>query len=290
MSDPRFTDRYPLATPAKHASWIVLTKSISMIHTPCGVGAITDKRCMDGCFRVGEPGTFVTRVSCLPVAAAPSASAWEGPVIANTARDIMTPGAECVGEAQSLVDVARKMRDLEVECVVDVRGRRPAQGHCHDRDNVMKCVAEGGDPGGCHGWVSGRRQTADHWGRRPCRGGVVDDVPASGSAARGHRRSPAGRIISGPDIAQRTPDSECRGHRSSGHQVALPDSTSRVSSGTGVLISADALRCDLAAGPRRPSSAMRESAALPPPRLSEHNRIAACERADHRTHHRLRAA
>ena len=34
--------------------------------------------------------------------------------MAKTARDIMTQGAECVGESQSLVDAARKMRDLDV--------------------------------------------------------------------------------------------------------------------------------------------------------------------------------
>ena len=32
----------------------------------------------------------------------------------TTAREIMTGGAECVGENESLVDAARKMRDLDV--------------------------------------------------------------------------------------------------------------------------------------------------------------------------------
>ena len=32
----------------------------------------------------------------------------------KTARDVMTAGAECVGENETLEDAARKMKDLDV--------------------------------------------------------------------------------------------------------------------------------------------------------------------------------
>lgn len=64
----------------------------------------------------------------------------------TTARDLMTPGAECVGENDTLETAAQKMRDLDVGqlpvCGEDGRLR----GVVTDRDIVVKCLAEGGDP------------------------------------------------------------------------------------------------------------------------------------------------
>jgi len=62
------------------------------------------------------------------------------------ARDIMHPGAECIGETDSVAAAAQKMRDLGVGslpiCGTDDRLR----GILTDRDIVMKCIAEGRDP------------------------------------------------------------------------------------------------------------------------------------------------
>ena len=63
------------------------------------------------------------------------------------ARDIMHQGAECIGENESVASATRKMRDLGVGslpiCGTDDRLR----GIVTDRDIVVKCLAEGKDPG-----------------------------------------------------------------------------------------------------------------------------------------------
>jgi CBS domain-containing protein len=63
-----------------------------------------------------------------------------------TARDIMTPGAECVGENETLVDAARKMRDLDVGALPICGEDNRLKGMLTDRDIVVKVLAEGGDP------------------------------------------------------------------------------------------------------------------------------------------------
>ena len=62
------------------------------------------------------------------------------------ARDLMTAGAECVGEKETLVDAARKMRDLDVGALPICGEDNRLHGMLTDRDIVVKCVAEGGDP------------------------------------------------------------------------------------------------------------------------------------------------
>src|SRR5688500_4492762 len=64
----------------------------------------------------------------------------------TTARDLMTPGAECVGENESLADAARKMRDLNVGALPICGSDNRLKGMLTDRDIVVKCVADGGDP------------------------------------------------------------------------------------------------------------------------------------------------
>jgi CBS domain-containing protein len=64
----------------------------------------------------------------------------------TTARDLMTPGVECVGENETLVDAARKMRDLDVGALPICGEDNRLKGVLTDRDIVVKCVAEGGDP------------------------------------------------------------------------------------------------------------------------------------------------
>lgn len=62
------------------------------------------------------------------------------------ARDIMTPGAECVGENETLVDAARKMADLDVGALPICGEDNRLKGMLTDRDIVVKCLAAGQDP------------------------------------------------------------------------------------------------------------------------------------------------
>jgi CBS domain-containing protein len=64
----------------------------------------------------------------------------------TTARDIMTPGAQCVGENQTLIDAARMMRDLDVGALPICGEDNRLKGMLTDRDIVVRCLAEGGDP------------------------------------------------------------------------------------------------------------------------------------------------
>jgi CBS domain-containing protein len=63
-----------------------------------------------------------------------------------TARDIMTGGAECIGENETLAEAARKMRDLDVGALPICGEDQRLKGMITDRDIVVKVVAQGGDP------------------------------------------------------------------------------------------------------------------------------------------------
>jgi CBS domain-containing protein len=63
----------------------------------------------------------------------------------TTARDIMTPDAECAHADDTLVDAARRMRDLGVGALPVCGPDERLQGMVTDRDIVVKCIAEGGD-------------------------------------------------------------------------------------------------------------------------------------------------
>jgi CBS domain-containing protein len=64
----------------------------------------------------------------------------------TTAREIMTGHAECVRTGDSLTDAAKKMRDLEVGALPICGDDDQLKGIVTDRDIVVHCVAEGGDP------------------------------------------------------------------------------------------------------------------------------------------------
>ncbi|MFI0454085.1 CBS domain-containing protein [Actinomadura sp. 6N118] len=64
----------------------------------------------------------------------------------TTARDIMHPGAECIGEDDSLRDAARKMRELDVGSLPICGNDDKLHGIITDRDIVVGCVARGKDP------------------------------------------------------------------------------------------------------------------------------------------------
>ncbi|MFF1908123.1 CBS domain-containing protein [Kitasatospora sp. NPDC058218] len=62
------------------------------------------------------------------------------------ASDIMHPGAECVGEHETLAAAARIMRERDVGALPICGERQKLLGIVTDRDIVLKCVAEGRDP------------------------------------------------------------------------------------------------------------------------------------------------
>jgi CBS domain-containing protein len=62
------------------------------------------------------------------------------------ARDIMTGGAECVGANDTLEQAARKMKELDVGALPICGEDNRLKGMLTDRDIVVKCLAEGGDP------------------------------------------------------------------------------------------------------------------------------------------------
>ena len=64
----------------------------------------------------------------------------------TVARDIMTPDPTCVKEDQTLVEAARMMRDLDVGALPICGNDDRLKGMLTDRDIVVKCIAEGGDP------------------------------------------------------------------------------------------------------------------------------------------------
>jgi CBS domain-containing protein len=64
----------------------------------------------------------------------------------STARDLMTPGAECVRENEDLMTAAGKMRDLDVGALPICGEDNRLKGVLTDRDIVVKVVAEGNDP------------------------------------------------------------------------------------------------------------------------------------------------
>lgn len=62
------------------------------------------------------------------------------------AREIMTAGAECIGENQTLQEAARKMKDLGVGALPICGENDRLQGMLTDRDIVRECIAAGTDP------------------------------------------------------------------------------------------------------------------------------------------------
>jgi CBS domain-containing protein len=66
----------------------------------------------------------------------------------TTARELMTPDAECIGENENLSTAAAKMRDLDVGALPICGEDKRLKGVLTDRDIIVKVVAEGRDPEG----------------------------------------------------------------------------------------------------------------------------------------------
>jgi CBS domain-containing protein len=64
----------------------------------------------------------------------------------KTARDVMTPNAECVGENETLLEAARKMADRGFGSMPICGEDNRLKGMLTDRDIVTKALAQGKDP------------------------------------------------------------------------------------------------------------------------------------------------
>jgi CBS domain-containing protein len=67
--------------------------------------------------------------------------------MAKTAREVMTGGAECVGENDSVLDAAKRLAELDVGSMPICGEDNRLKGMLTDRDIVVKVLAQGKDPG-----------------------------------------------------------------------------------------------------------------------------------------------
>jgi CBS domain-containing protein len=67
--------------------------------------------------------------------------------MAKTARDIMTPDCECIGESDTVLDAAKRLAELNVGAMPICGDDNRLKGMLSDRDIVVKVLAQGKDPG-----------------------------------------------------------------------------------------------------------------------------------------------
>ena len=65
----------------------------------------------------------------------------------KTAREVMSGGAECIGENDTLLDAARRLAELDVGAMPICGEDDRLKGMLTDRDIVVKALAQGKDPG-----------------------------------------------------------------------------------------------------------------------------------------------
>jgi len=64
----------------------------------------------------------------------------------KTARDVMTGGAECIGENDTIAEAAKRLADLDVGAMPICGEDNRLKGMLTDRDIAVKVVAQGKDP------------------------------------------------------------------------------------------------------------------------------------------------
>ena len=64
----------------------------------------------------------------------------------KTARDVMTGGAECIGENDTIADAAKRLAQLDVGAMPICGEDNRLKGVLTDRDIVVKALARGKDP------------------------------------------------------------------------------------------------------------------------------------------------
>ncbi|CAN5298781.1 CBS domain-containing protein [soil metagenome] len=66
--------------------------------------------------------------------------------MASTARQVMTGGAECIGESDTVAEAARRLAQLDTGAMPICGEDNRLKGMLTDRDIVVKVLAEGRDP------------------------------------------------------------------------------------------------------------------------------------------------
>jgi CBS domain-containing protein len=66
--------------------------------------------------------------------------------VSKTAKDVMTPDAQCVGENDSVTEAARKLSELGVGAMPICGEDDRLKGMLTDRDIVVEVLAQGKDP------------------------------------------------------------------------------------------------------------------------------------------------
>jgi CBS domain-containing protein len=124
----------------------------------------------------------------------------------TTAREIMTGDAECASTTDTLTDAARKMRDLQVGALPICGEDNKLAGMITDRDIVVRCVAEAGDPSAV--------KVSEFAGEKPVTIGADDSVEEALRTMKEHgvRRLPVidGHeligVVSQADVARNLPE------------------------------------------------------------------------------------
>jgi CBS domain-containing protein len=68
--------------------------------------------------------------------------------MAKTAREIMTGGADCIGENDSIVEAARRLAELDIGAMPICGEDNRLKGMLTDRDIAVQVIAQGKDPNG----------------------------------------------------------------------------------------------------------------------------------------------
>ena len=66
--------------------------------------------------------------------------------MSKKARDVMTPGTECIGENDTVLDAAKRLAELDVGAMPVCGEDDRLKGMLTDRDIVVKVLAQGKDP------------------------------------------------------------------------------------------------------------------------------------------------
>ena len=111
--------------------------------------------------------------------------------MSKTAREVMTGGAECIGENETISRAAARMAELKVGAMPICGEDNRLKGMVTDRDIVVKVIAEGRDP---------EEITAGELGQgKPVTVGADDSVDVAIETMKDHavRRLP---VIDGHDL------------------------------------------------------------------------------------------
>ena len=111
--------------------------------------------------------------------------------MAKKARDVMSGGAECIGENDSILDAAKRLSELDVGAMPICGEDDRLKGMLTDRDIVVKVLAEGKDPA--------QVKAGELWEGKPVTIGADDSVTEALSTMAEHkvRRLP---VIDGHDL------------------------------------------------------------------------------------------